>query len=85
LKCSCIPARQVTIKTYRIDAEHSNSYEVWKNMGSPQQPTAEQIAQLEKAGQLEQVSNATAGTKNGLLQLNLQLPRQGIFFVKMEW
>ena len=42
----------VQLHHFRIDARHSNSFEVWKKLGSPQQPSAEQYAQLEKAGQL---------------------------------
>ena len=51
-----LPATTVTLTEYRIDNEHSNSYEVWKKMGSPQNPTAEQIAILEKAGQLQMMN-----------------------------
>lgn len=85
VQCTGLSGKEITIKQYRIDAGHSNSYEVWKKMGSPKQPTAEQVAQLEKAGQLKQVGTSKAKTKNGLLQLNMQLPRQGIVFIKMEW
>jgi xylan 1,4-beta-xylosidase len=85
LQFTGLPARQVKIKHYRIDAAHSNSYEVWKKMGSPQQPTAEQITQLEKAGQLEQTSTANVTMVNGSYQMNMQLPRQGIVFIKMEY
>ncbi len=85
LQCTGIPARQVLVKHYRIDAAHSNSYEAWKKMGSPKQPTAEQIAQLEKAGQLEQTETSKASIVNGRLQLTMQLPRQGIAFVNIEY
>jgi xylan 1,4-beta-xylosidase len=85
LQCTGIPARQVSVKHYRIDAAHSNSYEAWKKMGSPQQPTAEQITQLEKAGQLEQTETSKASIVNGRLQLTMQLPRQGIVFVNIEY
>jgi xylan 1,4-beta-xylosidase len=85
LNCNGVPAQQVTVKQYRIDADHSNSYEVWKKMGSPQQPTAAQIAKLEKAGQLEETGSSKETIKNGLLQMNMQLPRQGIVFIKMSW
>ena len=42
---------------FRVDDEHSNSYEVWKKMGSPQQPSPEQYAQLEAAGQLQTLTS----------------------------
>ena len=85
LQCTGVTGKQVTLQQYRIDAEHSNSYEVWKKMGSPQQPTDEQVTQLEKAGQLEQTGASKEIIKNGLLQLNMQLPRQGIVFIKIEY
>jgi xylan 1,4-beta-xylosidase len=85
LQCRGLTGKQVTIQQYRIDANHSNSYEVWKKMGSPQQPTAEQIVQLEKSGQLEQTGAEKETIKNGFLQLNMQLPRQGIVFIKIEY
>ena len=47
-----------TLTQYIIDADHSNSYEAWKRMGSPMQPTPEQYAQLEKAGQARQTWRA---------------------------
>jgi xylan 1,4-beta-xylosidase len=44
--------KRVLVRHYRIDEEHSNAYTLWKKMGSPQNPTPEQYAQLEAAGQL---------------------------------
>ena len=40
------------VEHYRIDDEHSNAYTVWQQLGSPQQPTKDQYAQIEKAGKL---------------------------------
>lgn len=45
-----IPARKAILTHYRIDDRHSNSYEAWKKMGSPQQPTPDQFKELEKRG-----------------------------------
>ena len=81
----CVPAKQVTIHEYRIDSAHSNSYEVWKKMGSPQQPTTQQIAQLEKAGKLQKTKTEKMPVKNGSLGISLNLPRQGVAFYKIEW
>lgn len=80
-----IPSTNVKLQEYRIDKDHSNSYEVWKEMGSPQQPSKEQIAQLEKAGQLEQTGTKNEQVKNGSLQMKVPLPRQGIVFYKIQW
>src|SRR4029434_3942715 len=43
-----LPAGTPTVTQYRVDDRHSNAYEVWKGMGSPQSPTAAQRATLEK-------------------------------------
>ena len=81
-----IPAREATLTQYRIDAEHSNSYEVWKTMGSPQHPTAEQIAVLEKAGQLEMLSDREEmTTTHGIATIHLQLPRQAVTLLKITY
>jgi len=85
LNVNGIPSSNVKMVEYRIDKDHSNSYEVWKAMGSPQQPTKEQIAQLEKAGQLQQTASKTSKVTNRTLQMNVPLPRQGIVFYKIQW
>ncbi|HEY8933832.1 MAG TPA: beta-xylosidase, partial [Cyclobacteriaceae bacterium] len=81
-----LPSGSVKITHYRIDNEHSNSYEVWKKMGSPQNPTAEQIATLEKAGQLQTVEEpVTKKVKANNIVMNISLPRQGVSFLKIDW
>jgi len=80
------PAQQVNFKHYRIDDENSNSYEVWKKMGSPENPTAEQISILEKAGQLALLTSPSyLKTTNGTLKLNFKLPRQGVSLLRFDW
>ncbi|MBA7558274.1 hypothetical protein ES705_51071 [subsurface metagenome] len=43
-----LKARSATLYHYRVDNENSNSYEVWKKMGSPQNPTTGQYKILER-------------------------------------
>ena len=43
-----LPANRVRMNHYRVDKETSNSYEAWKQMGSPQKPSPEQYAQPRK-------------------------------------
>lgn len=81
-----IPVKTVRITRFLIDQKHSNSYEVWKKMGSPQQPTSTQIVELEQAGMLQMdgtVENLTV--KNGSLKMNFILERQGVELIKMDW
>ena len=78
------PAK-MTISEYRIDQDHSNSYEVWKKMGSPQNPTEQQFATLEKAGQLQMISHPVRIEVKDKLIHQFSLPRQGVSLIKIEW
>jgi xylan 1,4-beta-xylosidase len=81
-----IPSKKITVTHYRIDDQHSNSYEVWKKMGSPQNPSEAQITELEKAGQLETVSPPKALIlKSTVLAMDIDLPRQGVSLLKIDW
>jgi xylan 1,4-beta-xylosidase len=81
-----IPSQKVLVTHYRIDQEHSNAFTAWKKMGSPQTPTAAQIAELEKAGQLGTVEAPKSVTPaNGVATLQFTLPRQGVSLIKMTW
>lgn len=81
-----IPARKATLTHYRIDDTHSNSYEVWKKMGSPQQPTEAQINVLEKAGQLALLEKPRViKISNGIAEIQMELPRQGVSLVQISW
>jgi xylan 1,4-beta-xylosidase len=85
VKIKGLPAK-VLMHQYRIDAEHSNSYEVWKKMGSPHNPSAEQIAQLEQAGQLHLYgSPGYFKTSNGEATIKLKMPRQAVALLKFDW
>ena len=86
LKVAGLPAGKIQMHHYRIDNEHSNSYEAWKKMGSPKAPSAEQIQQLEKAGQLQLLTSPESiSAKNGVADLSLKLPRQGVSFLQFTW
>lgn len=79
-------ARRVLVRHYRIDSEHSNSYSVWKQMGSPQSPTAEEYARLESAGQLELIESPHwVSTSAGQVELDFSLPRQAVSLVQVGW
>lgn len=81
-----LSAKTLNFYHYRIDDKNSNSYQVWQAMGSPQNPTSEQIATLEKAGQLSLLTSPIyVKTVNGELKLNVQLPRQGVSLLKFDW
>lgn len=86
LQLNGLTAKRVQVQHYRIDQEHSNSYEVWKKMGSPQKPTAEQIAVLESAGQLQTLTSPQwVNVEKGKIQLDFALPAQGVSLLKIIW
>ena len=80
-----LAATKIILTEYRIDNEHSNSYEVWKKMGSPQNPTKEQIAELEKAGQLQMMGKPQKLNVKSNTVLQIQLPQQGVSLLKLDW
>ncbi|HTS65714.1 MAG TPA: hypothetical protein VMH28_27010 [Candidatus Acidoferrales bacterium] len=77
---------EVQVHHYRIDNDHSNAYTAWKLMGSPQQPSAEQYAKLEAAGQLQLLTSPEWRlARNGTLTLEFDLPRQAVSLVRLTW
>jgi xylan 1,4-beta-xylosidase len=78
--------RRVLVRHYRIDQEHSNAYTLWKKMGSPQNPTPEQYAQLEAAGQLSLFTSPEwVNAKGGQLELSFSLPRHAVSLIQVSW
>jgi len=78
--------KSVTLTQYRIDNGHSNAYQSWKEMGSPQNPTAAQIETLEKAGQLKTMGKPKKlKVAQGKLVINISLPQQGIALLRLDW
>lgn len=74
-----------TVRHYRMDADHSNAFGVWKAMGSPQTLSKDEYARLEKAGHLQRLDDAvTAKPDGGKLALRLTLPRQGVSLIRVE-
>jgi xylan 1,4-beta-xylosidase len=81
-----LPAKMVLVQEFRIDKENSNSFECWKKMGSPQNPTTEQFAELEKAGKLKLLSSPMwIKAYKDKTVLKIQLPRLGISLLKFTW
>ncbi len=81
-----LSAPRVLVQHFRVDRDHSNSYEAWKRMGSPQRPSDEQYRALERAGQLELLeAPAWRHTRDGELQVRFELPRQGVSLLVLSW
>jgi xylan 1,4-beta-xylosidase len=83
-----IPAdvHRVLLQHYRIDDIHSNAYTVWQKMGSPQQPTSQQYAELQAAGQLELFTSPLwLDVHNGQVQVSTEMPRESISLLHLKW
>ncbi|WP_338763205.1 hypothetical protein [Massilia sp. METH4] len=81
-----IPAKSGSVRHYRIDQEHGNSYAEWKRMGSPASPTAAQVAQLQKASGLAQLAEpSTVDVRDGVATLKMQLPRQAVSLLVLSY
>jgi xylan 1,4-beta-xylosidase len=71
---------------YRVDENHSNAFTLWKMLGEPQQPAAEQHAQLEQAGRLAELEGPDrASVRDGQATIEFALPRQGVSLVVLEF
>ena len=76
----------VLVRHYRIDQDHSNAYTVWKNIGSPQQPSAEQYAKLETAGQLQLLDSPHwISSTGGTGRMQFSLPLQALSLLELSW
>ena len=82
-----LPTGAAQVEHYRIDETHSNSYSAWVRMGSPQQPTPAQYAELEKASELQPLTPARRVTigREGQVVETFDLPRKSVSFVKVTW
>ena len=80
------PTGNPTLTRTLIDESHSNSFVIWKALGSPQTPTAEQISHLEEASKLAIASDKTeVKSTDGYCTLSFDLARQGVTLVELAW
>jgi xylan 1,4-beta-xylosidase len=81
-----VPGTSVEVTHERVDATHSNAYEAWKRMGSPQPPAKAQYRALERAGKLESFARPRRiRVDEGRVRLPFVLPRQAVSLVRLTW
>ena len=81
-----IPVKKATMVQYRIDQENSNSYEAWKRMGSPQNPSPQQYSELEKDGILKMTEGPVKiKVREGSVTIPVGRPGQAVSLVKLKW
>ncbi len=77
---------RVLLTHYRIDETHSNAYTLWKTMGSPQQPTHAQYAELKRSDGLETLGSPQwIDLTAGAATIRTDMPRQSVSLLRFEW
>lgn len=71
-----------TATIWRLDGTHANTYTAWRDMGSPDDPTPEQVAALRAAGELRAESLPVAHS-DGTLGLRFDLPKHGVALIEI--
>jgi xylan 1,4-beta-xylosidase len=81
-----VDAKRGLLEHFRVDSDHSNSFAAWKAIGSPQALTAAETEHLQNAGQLQLLTSPTwISIDNATIDLQFDLPRQGLSLVRLSW
>jgi len=79
-------AERGLLEHFRVDSGHSNAFAAWKEMGSPQSPSASEYERLQGSGQLQLLNSpAWVAIQQGVVHLQFTLPRQGLSLVRLAW
>jgi xylan 1,4-beta-xylosidase len=77
--------QDVSVRHYRVDEKNNNTHTLWKGMGSPQNPTPEQIKSLQQAGELkESPLPEIIPFKDHTFRCNLTMPLPGVSLIVIE-
>jgi xylan 1,4-beta-xylosidase len=81
-----VPTRTVRVTHERIDGDHSNAYDAWKRLGSPQPPSEAQYDALERDGRLQSLdAERRLDIRAGEARITFTLPRQGVSLIRLTW
>ena len=81
-----IPVKSVRVTHERVDGDHSNAYDAWKRLGSPQPPSPDQYKTLERDGRLQVLEpERRVDTAAGEGRITFTLPRQGVSLLRLSW
>lgn len=71
---------------WRVDRERSNAWEAGKRTGSPQDPTARQYAELERASDLQLLGSPEwVRSEAEEVRVGFLLPRSAVSVVELRW
>jgi xylan 1,4-beta-xylosidase len=78
-------ASRYRVQHYRIDRDHSNAHTVWQSLGSPQDPTAEQLAAIKSRQGLELLEpERSVDAAGSSLELVVPLPLTAVSLLILE-
>ena len=72
----------VEIAQWCVDKNHSNAYTAYKEIGSPEKPTAEQISAVKKRMELELLKPAERTTCRDIAGVDVELSSNGVVLVE---
>jgi xylan 1,4-beta-xylosidase len=76
--------RPASLRHYRMDEGHSNSFAVWEVMGRPENPIGADFTKLEAAGNLAVIGEAIVEPEGGPILLRTRLPLQGVSLLRLN-
>lgn len=82
-----VALKNARVVHHRVDAQHSNAFTTWKEMGSPVAPNRAQYDQLQAASALTRLAGSpdSVAIAGGSARLRFALPRQGVSLVVLAW
>ncbi len=79
-----LPTENYQLRHWLIDQKHANSFRQWVELGSPQQPSEEQLSVLRKAAQPRPKDLGKFQTQAGLLTLSLTLKTHSVSLLEFQ-
>jgi len=67
----------------RIDTQHANPKQAWLDLGSPEYPTAVQLAEIERASQLKHEPLGVQADAEGWV-IRFMIPAHGVVAIRLS-
>jgi xylan 1,4-beta-xylosidase len=85
LRVTGLDAARYSVTHFRIDASHSNAHTVWQSLGSPQDPTDEQLLTIKERQGLEQLTEpAEMSPTEGSVSMQVDLPLPSVSLLVLQ-
>ena len=78
-----LPGEPTSLRVLRVDKEHADAYAAWQTMGSPAEPTDEQVRQLREAAMLTEEAIEVESFADGRATVRVVVPRHGVCLLEL--